>query len=197
MSERLWAINWPSWTYEGISCAAVAFDDVVPFIGKHYPSIFATEPDRFFEEKMTPAKRRFLGECDAFLFRRGDVEAGIAIGHPTDWSTYYVRTMALLPEFREVGFTTEWVIRLGETLRTVGVERMECETSPANAPVHRMCLTTGWIQTGLVNTERWGSMIRYTRYLADEPKRVFHRQFINAPTTRRKNESQSSKGVPR
>src|SRR6516225_5347903 len=84
MSERLWAINWPSWTYEGISCAAVAFDDVVPFIGKHYPSIFATEPDRFFEEKMTPAKRRFLGECDAFLFRRGDVEAGIAIGHPTD-----------------------------------------------------------------------------------------------------------------
>lgn len=149
-------------------------------MARHYPSIFASEPDRFLAEAMTEAKRRFLAEADVFLFRKAGADVGICIAHPSDWSTYYVRSMALLPEIRDHGLAQQWSDFLSTHLRAAGVQRMEAETAPTNVPMQRLFLGTGWVPTGSVNSERWGVMLRYTLFLQQDAQRAFERQFIGS-----------------
>src|SRR5690606_18124616 len=101
-------------------------------IGAHYPHIFEGSYTHFHVEKMTPAQRRFFEEMDAFVFRAGAKTVGLVMGHPTDWSTYYVRTVALLPDARHRGFTAAFGEAIYGPLAAVGVERVEGDTSPAN-----------------------------------------------------------------
>jgi len=181
MSERLWALQWPSWTFGGISVEPGTFEEAAPFIADHYPTIFATEPNRFLEEKMTDAKRRFLAECDVFLFRADAQDVAIGIGHPTDWATYYIRTFALLPQYRDRGVVKEFVEQVAAAVRAVGVELIEFDTSPGNVPMNRAFLRLGCVVTGSLNTDRWGTLLRYTMHLTPESGRVFKSQFMIVP----------------
>src|SRR5262245_10721779 len=101
LSRRLWDIDWAErlpWTLaDGSSVERGSFEDALPFMAENYAGIFGDEPERFLVEGMTDAKRRFWREMDVFVLRCDGVTAGICAGHPSDWSTYYVRTFALLP----------------------------------------------------------------------------------------------------
>lgn len=182
-SERLWDLHWAAWSIGDVGIEPCAFADAMPFIGEHYPRIFPTGPSRFFEEKMSTSKRRFYAECDSFLFRASGAVVGVCICHPTDWSTYYLRTVAILPGHRGRGIFRAFVDKLCETLRAHDVERFELETAPNNIAMNRSMLALGGVVTSTSNTERWGAMLRYTRYLAADPARVFERQFIAVPVS--------------
>jgi len=185
MSKRWWDLEWPAYSYEGISVEVASFDEATPFMAKHYPTIFATEPDRFLNEKMTDAKRRFLEESDVLVFRSGGADVGLCLGQPTDWSTYYVRSFALLPEVRDRRFASEFQVWIAATLKGIGVQRMEAETSPANVPMNRLFQSAGWMVTAMVNSERWGTALRYTRFLEPQAEEAFRRQYVSAPTNSR------------
>lgn len=180
-SERLWGLEWPTWTCNGVTIEPTTFEAVTPFIAEHYPSIFATEPNRFLEEKLTPAKRHFLAECDVHQFRADGRVIGIAMGHPTDWATFYVRSIALLPKYRGRGVARQYFHELGSTLGAAGADRLEIETSAGNTPMNQLLLKHGFVITGTLNTDRWGAVLRYTRFLAPEARRVFDRQFMIVP----------------
>jgi hypothetical protein len=107
--------------------------------------------------------------------------AGVWIGHPSDWSTFYARSMALLPEFRGRGFFLDFFTRVAATLKGAGVERIESETAPTNVAVNLGFVRLGWVVTGTVNTDRWGTMLRYTKFLSPEAERCFQRQFLAVP----------------
>jgi hypothetical protein len=195
MSKRLWGITWPEWKLGGIDCVPSTFAEVEPFITEHYPSIFANEPDRFLREEMTPAKRRFVEVCcDTYIFRDQHRTVGVWIGNPVDWSSYYCRTIALLPQYRDRGLFNEFVVRLTEALRDVGVERLEGETAPTNLPMNRGLLALGWIVTASVNSERWGTMLRYTKFLTESSERCFRRQFIHTAHTESRPMNRVTKG---
>jgi hypothetical protein len=103
------------------------------------------------------------------------------MGHPTDWSTYYVRSMAFLPECRERGWADQFVKGICEPLRKAGCLRWECECSPANLAVMRLLTSNGHLQTGMLTSERWGQVLRFTKYLRDDAEQAFRRQFIYVP----------------
>lgn len=188
MSRHLWDLEWPSWSFDGgIRCEVGAFEDAVPFIEAHYPSIFHDDAGRFLDDRMTPAKRRFLEQSDVFLFREGDAVVGITICHPTDWSTYYIRSTAFLPDARQRGLAVEFASWLEQPLRNVGVQRIEADCSPANAAVNRALLSSGFVVTATLNSERWGAMLHYTRYLSDEAAACFQRQFLSVPNNGKRN----------
>jgi hypothetical protein len=187
LSQRLWGLEWSKelpWQLDGCTVEHGTFADALPFMGEHYGRIFGWEPDRFHVEQMSEAKRRFGDEMDVFVFRADGKTVGVAAGHPTDWSTYYVRTFALLKEYRDRGWCLEWTERIGEPLRRVGCERWEGECSPANVAMIRMLTSRGCLITGTVNSERWGAMLRFGRLLNDDARAAFTRQFIHAPTGR-------------
>jgi hypothetical protein len=171
------------WTFDEIAVESASFDEALPFIQEHYPSIFgssASEP-RFVASPMTEAKHRFCTASDVFLFHMGSRIVGLLLANPADWSTYYMRSVAILPQFRERRLLTRFMERSYDPLRKAGVERIEGECSPANTPMMRMLVGQGFLVTSTANSERWGSTVRFTKFLTEDHEAVFLRQFSNLP----------------
>lgn len=177
-SERLWNLRWPTRQFGTTSISPATFSDAASFVAEHYPKIFPSQPGLWLEEKMTAAKRRFLEESDVLLFRDEGRIIGICVCNPVDWATYYIRTLAILPEHRRRNIVDELGVLFDETLRCAGVERIEAETAPSNVVMNRFFLGHGWMVTATVNSERWGTLLRYTKFLTSESERTFRRQFL-------------------
>lgn len=190
LSKRLWDLDWDGvlpWMFDEVAVESAPFDDALPFIREHYPSIFGTEGGdaRFLPSPMTEAKRRFCDESDVFLFRVGGRTVGLLMANPVDWSTYYMRSVAILSDFRERHLLTRFMERSYEPLRKAGVERIEGECSPANTPMMRMLVGQGFLVTSTANSERWGLTARFTKFLTEDHEAVFLRQFSGLPLKRK------------
>ena len=190
LSQRWWGLDWRDvlpFHFDGGRAEFATMADVLPFVKEHYPAIFGAKDveSRFLESPMTEAKRRFFAEMDCFLFRvDGDV-AGVFMAHPSDWNSYYVRSTALLPQYRGRRLLGRLLQRLEDPLRAAGVERVETEVSPANAPMIRTIGEQGFIVTGQTATERWGLLLRYTRFLSHEANAVFRRHYVGMKVSKR------------
>jgi ribosomal protein S18 acetylase RimI-like enzyme len=189
-SRRLWGLDWrrtTPWTFDDIRVESAVFDEALPFMREHYASIFGSQPNecRFLASPMTPAKRRFCDESDVFLFRDAGRTIGLMMANPADWSTYYMRSVAVLPEYRDRRLLTRFMTASYAPLREAGVERIEGECSPANAPMMRMLVGQGFLVTSTANSERWGATVRFTKFLSEEAESVFLRQFNSVTPTRK------------
>ena len=125
MSQRLWNLDWRAalpWHFDDGRAEFATPEAALPFVQEHYPAIFGQKDleGRFLPSPTTEAKRRFFLEMDYFVFRVGDDVAGVLMGHPTDWTTYYIRSAALLPEYRERRVLTQFLDRLDQPLRAAG-----------------------------------------------------------------------------
>ena len=191
LSRRLLSLDWRivlPWELEGGRAEFATQHDVLPFMREHYPSIFAQSDfaGRFLPSPMTEAKSRFFSEMDYFVFDVEGETAGVFMAHPSDWTTYYLRSTAILPRFRERHLITSFFERLDEPLRAAGVERIETDCSPANLPIVRMLSGRGYVVTGTLSTERWGLLLRYTKFLSEEAHAAFTRQYTAMPFSRRR-----------
>ncbi len=185
LSERWWDLDWrhhAPWSFDGIWAEAATFEEVMPFMAEHYPTIFADGGDRFLDSPFTEKKKRFCEELDWFVFRDGERVAGICAGHPTDWSTYYLRTAALLPEYRGRGLVPRLYEKFWAPLARLGIERVEGDVSPGNTPMLHMLMGLGFLVNAAVNSERWGAMLHVTKFLSPKAESVFMRQFCCVPT---------------
>jgi ribosomal protein S18 acetylase RimI-like enzyme len=202
MSARLWDIRWKKLfprRFDEVTASAVTFDEALPFVMQHYARIFGTQGSdaRFLADPLTETKRRFCGEMDVFRYSAPEGVVGVIMGHPTDWSTYYIRSAAFLPEYRNRHFGSSFLDTIYEPLRQAGCERIEVETSPANMPMVRIMSSQGFFVTSTVSSERWGYMLRFTKFLKSEAEVAFRRQYCvgsppaaaansSTPTQRRK-----------
>jgi len=190
LSQRWWGLDWREvlpFHFDDARAELATMDDVLPFINQHYPTIFGANDveSRFHENPMTEAKRRFSAEMDCFVFRVDGEVAGIFMAHPSDWNSYYVRSTALLPQYRGRRLLGRLLRSLEDPLRAAGVERVETEVSPANAPMIRTIGEQGFIVTGQTATERWGLLLRYTRFLSHEASAVFRRHYVAMKVSKR------------
>ncbi|MFO7178353.1 MAG: hypothetical protein DIU78_006615 [Pseudomonadota bacterium] len=189
LSVALWNVSWDDvLPYRFGSDGAVVrwstFENVRPFIEQNYARIFE-EPagDTPFtqETSMNRAKARYYAIfADVFEFLYRNETIGILICTPLDWSTYYIRTAALLPEHQG----RQWVWRfvsevLFDYLAPLGVERVEFDVSPANMAMLHLAARNRCNPTGTLLTERWGSQVRFTRFLNPQREAVFLDQFCN------------------
>ncbi len=187
LSFRLWALDWGRHLPESVDGIVVDVGsysrDVEPFIAEHYPSIFEDPfvEQRFLAEKMTDAKRRFLREMDPFVFRDCGRVVGVVLGHPLDWSTYYWRSIAILNEYRGRGLLTSFMGQCNSVLRGESVGRLEIECSPANIPMMNVLLKLGYVVTSTSPSDRWGVLVRWTKFLNAEANGVFLRQYCVVP----------------
>ncbi len=182
LSQRLWDLDWAPhtpWRFGDVEVESAPFDDALPFMRAHYAAIFeATSREaRFLTDPMTAAKERFCREMDAFLFKQAGTTVGVLMAHPSDWSTYYMRSAAFLPEFRGQGLLSRCVEATFEPLRAAGCERVEVECSAANGVVVHMLSGLGFAVTAMQSSERHGSMIRFTKFLREDAEATFVRQF--------------------
>jgi hypothetical protein len=182
LSLKLWDLDWRRilpWTFEEVTVESGTFEDALPFITENYARIFGTDDgqSRFLVEPMTPAKRRFGAEMDVFLFRAEGKVIGVVMGHASDWSTYYLRTAAYLPEYRSRHLVQGFFEAMCAPLRDAGVVRVESDVTPTNVPMMRAHLGQGFIVSSTTTSERWGLVARMTKFLQDDAEAIFVRQF--------------------
>src|SRR5688572_5210779 len=124
LSQRLWGLDWSKhtpWQFDDVTVVSARFEDALPFVDEHYAQIFGTAERGFLSEAMTEAKQRFCSLCDVFLFQARGKTVGVLTSNPGDWSTYYMRSCAVLPEYRDRGLMAGVCIAMEEPLRSVGV----------------------------------------------------------------------------
>jgi hypothetical protein len=182
LSRRLWDLDWREqlpWCFDEIKVEHAEFDDALAFMQTHYPNIFEAESraSRFLHDPMTPAKLRFCREMDVFVFCDAANTVGIVMAHPADWSTYYVRSAAFLPSYRGRHLQTRWFEAIDAPLRAAGVERLEAECAPSNAVSVSKLNKLGFVVTATSNTERFGALVRFTKFLQEDAEATFLRQF--------------------
>ncbi|MBX3208709.1 MAG: GNAT family N-acetyltransferase [Labilithrix sp.] len=192
MSQRLWGIDWNGvlpWHFDDIRVEYARFVDVLPFMAELFPQTFNVGR-QWFQEEMTEAKRRYGDEMDIFVFRDGDKIVGVITGNPSDWSTYYWRMVAILPEYRQRDLLRLFTERCFTPFREAGVRRMEVDTSPANRATVRHFSSQGFIVTSTLTSERWGLSLRFTKFLDEDAERVYTTQFLDVPKIATKERSQ-------
>jgi GNAT superfamily N-acetyltransferase len=175
------------WTFRSLTVEHGTVDELLPFVTNHHANLFgAADDQRWRSETLDGNKLRFIEDSDIFLIRAEGRTVGALVGHPSDSSTYYVRSMALLPEYRGRGTYPQLMQHLASVLRAAGVERLEGDTSPANWNSIITCARLGFVATGTLNSDRWGALVRVTWFLNVEAEDVFHNQYCAGTWPRRR-----------
>ncbi len=176
LTERVLGFEWQTIDL-GDDVVAIAHDRAraLGFVERNYAQIFGTTKAtaRFLVEPLGDAKRRFTEEMDVHVLLQREEALGVAMGHLTDWSTYYWRTLAFLPEKQSHGVGRRFIQRVCDQLRDAGVRRVEAECLPTNAAIQHCLAAAGFVATGAVASERWGFLLRMTKFLDEEAKAAF------------------------
>lgn len=182
-SRQIYGIDWsehfPATIAEGVRLEPASLPEALAFTSAHYARIFGEHAadGRFFVDPSTPARRRFLEASDRFVFREDGAIIGLLLGNPVDWSTYYWRSVAFLPEHQGRGLLAAALERTDAVMREAGILRVEGEAAPVNYRQVRLLLRLGYCVTGSANSERWGTLLRFTKYLCAEAEERFVLQF--------------------
>lgn len=134
------------------------------------------------------AKRRYLeSTCDFMELRHDARTVGVLIGEPEDWGSYYVRSFAVAPAYQRAALIRRFVREcLFEPLAAAGVERVIADTSPANVAMARLFSELRFYATGHNLSERWGPLVRYTKFLDAQSEAAFAERFgCGAPSRHR------------
>ncbi len=190
LSEGLWGIDFrahfPLVVRSGpstiVTADVVTVDELDRFTGERYRSLFGVGDDsQFWRAAPSAARRQYLRRaCDLFLFRDGPDPVGLFVGNPLDWSSYYIRSTAFLPEYRGNALYQGFLAHAFEVLRAAGVARIEAETAPSNLACVAALLRQGFFASGSVLSEQWGACTRFTKHLDLDAQSVFLDRFCRA-----------------
>jgi hypothetical protein len=185
LSETVWGLDWSKHlpaklTDDGIVIQVSTYDEASPFIGDKFAAMFEEDPaaSPFLQGKATDAKTRYYRLCaDFFAFRHDESTVGVLVCNPIDWSTYYIRFCAFLPEYQGRQLLQRFFPEFFRILKLAGVERVETETSPSNLAVMHIMNRFRFNNIGTILSERWGALVRFAKFLDEESEDVFLRQF--------------------
>ena len=183
MSWQLWGIEWEQalpFESGGFRAEASNYTKAKDFIAANYATVFEEDAESSpFATDLSAAKQRYYQVFgDFFEFFHGDELAGLLVCTPTDWSSYYIRSAAMIPKFQGHRIIQNFYTSvLFPTLQRAGVERVEFDTSPSNMAMMHIATRLRFNNTGTILSERWGAMIHFTKFLSTDKEDVFLRQF--------------------
>ncbi|MCG8591078.1 MAG: hypothetical protein MJE66_17435 [Proteobacteria bacterium] len=185
LSESVFGVEWDRWLPRplgggGAVLRAAEAGEVEAFLTEHQGEIVAPERarTRFGRFGASPAQARFSElAMDSFAIERGGRTVGIFVGQAWDWSTYYLRYLAMLPEARGCGSVAGIIEDFGEWLAPHGFERLEVDVSVSHLAQLRRMIGCGFYVMGTLQSERWGALVHLVRFLSQSHEDVFLDQF--------------------
>ncbi len=189
LTALLWGINWRDHmplaaSDDGIMVELADVDAAERFARENFGEIFGESLARRRgedQETVVRARSAFVGHvCDVFAFRNGDVTVGMFVGNPVDWSTYYIRSLTFLESYQGRTLHHRLLKLLFRTLAERGVERVEAETAPTNAPCISALLKHRFVASGTSLSDRWGALCKFTCYLGEVQRCEFFDRFSHS-----------------
>lgn len=183
-SARLWDVPWSE--LFPLTISGDLRVEKVPFatLGRYIQSIPPTESrniiagaERMFRLDLDhPSRERFYEEMgDFFLFFDADRPVGYFVCTVHDWSTYYFRSIFIERSHRRRGLAEALMQHLIDNLH--GVTRIEGDVPPTNTANFCALVKLGFLASGVANSERWGSVVHFVKYLDPAHEQTFRRCF--------------------
>lgn len=164
---------------DGITAVAGDFTRIGRFLNEQF-SVFSEEAQGSVPNYIVRNRKLdyLRADCDLIELRLEEQTIGALIGAPEDWSSYYVRVFAMQREFQRPGMIRRFIRDcLFTPLTEHGVERICADTSPSNVAMSRLLTELHFHVTGSQLSERWGPLVRYTRFLSPACEAEFRRKF--------------------
>jgi RimJ/RimL family protein N-acetyltransferase len=185
LSWSIWDLDWSNHlpltlTDDGLTVEPSTFSDVLPFIVENFASMFEEDPaaSPFLKGRTTEAKAQYYRRCaDVFAFKDGPDTVGVFVCTPVDWGTYYIRFASFLPAYQGRQLLQRFFPNFFRILKEAGIERVETDTSPSNFAIMHIMNRFRFNATGTMLSERWGGVIRFTKFLDEASEDIFLRQF--------------------
>jgi len=159
-----------------------SFEVCHDFYINNYEKIYQSDEGqvRFFQEEPGAAKNRYYKEAgDFFEFYASGHLVGIFVGTPSDWSTYYIRNISILPDYQNKKISQIFYKKLLMILDDHSVARVEVDISPGNLRHLHIFTKLQFKVTGLKLSERWGALVQLTRFLVPQAEDVFDTQYCS------------------
>jgi hypothetical protein len=139
---------------------------VMRFISEHFPRFSEEAQGSATDARHSTVKSGYLQRCDIIELHTEQRTVGVIVGAPEDWSTYYVRVFAVASDFQKHALVRRFAREcLLEPLAACGVQRVTAETSPSHRAMARLFAELDFHVTGQQLTDRWGPLVRYTKFL--------------------------------
>ncbi len=123
-------------------------------------------------------KESFYHHCvDNFALYCDGRMVGYASINLQDWSTYYLRYINVLPEYRGHKVIVNIVEFIIDTIQAYGITRVQADVSVNNHSQLAKHVRMGFLVTGNTQCERWGSMVHLTKLLDEKANAVFSKQY--------------------
>jgi hypothetical protein len=183
-SSRMYGFDWgqyfPMKISEDEEIRMVNFEVAASFIKENHAEIFEQDQwgNPFLKEDSQKSKQYYYEEmADCFMFCKGDINYGIYIGTPIDWSSYYIRFGALIKAFRNGGRTQFLIEHIVNVLRMNSFGRVETDVAPSNLANIHVYNKLQFNINGITLTERWGALLHFTKYLNLTGEKIFLDQY--------------------
>ena len=172
MSTMLWGVDLNKGlprvlSNDGVVAVAGELARVRNFLAAEFPWFGEETLGAELHAHIVSAKQCYLRTaCDLIELQHRERTVGVLVGAPEDWSTYYVRMFAIVQSYQRPSMTRRFVREcLFDPLGAHHVERVVGDTSPANLGMARLFNELHFHVTGNQLSDRWGPLIRYTRFL--------------------------------
>lgn len=187
LTGELFGISWETYFPHklgdtNVKAVHCSFSEALDFLKLHYNRINGIDPSTsaFFNNESNEQRRRFYERCgDFFLFVDGSKTVGSFCGNPIDWSSYYLRNVAILPEYQGFGLFQSFMSYYISVLAKHGINRVETEVAPSNLINVHVFNKLQFNVSGYANTDRWGTFIQFTKYLNPDCEAVFLDRFCS------------------
>ena len=183
-SQRMWGFSLAETlprvlTRDGITAITGDYSRMGRFLASEFGMFYEESQGAVPDYIVRNRKSEYLRDaCDLIELRHEDNTIGVLMGAPEDWSTYYVRIFALRRSYQRPAMTRQFIRDcLFDPLTEHGVERICADTSPANIAMSRLFTELHFHVTGSQLSDRWGPLVRYTRFLSPACEAEFLRKF--------------------
>jgi ribosomal protein S18 acetylase RimI-like enzyme len=197
LTPKLWGIDWerhfPLALYStGVTVEVSNAKEIFKFASENSSLIYGSPIKEipFLIQSSGPARERYYEEAgDFFAFKKSGKTVGICVGNAHDWATYYIRNIAILPEFQGMALYQSLLKHLLKCLTDFKVARVDIDVAPTNFS-HLHILNKFQFQiSSLQCSERWGVLVRLTKFLDPKNKTVFEQQFCCGAKTKKSSQS--------
>jgi hypothetical protein len=178
---------------DGVTAMPGTLAGVAEFVSTEFAALIE-ESATVMRASTAQAKEWFLGTAsDLIELQHEGRTVGVIVGAPEDWGSYYIRVLAVVQRYQRPALMRRFVREcLYEPLQAHGVERVVADTSPANIAMSRTFSEQHFHVTGHHLSDRWGPLVRYTKFLDAASEAAFQRRFVGiapANSNRRKEDA--------
>jgi RimJ/RimL family protein N-acetyltransferase len=184
LSAQFWGVDLlralpRTMTSDGVQAVPGDIVRIREFLAQSFPRLTEEAHKGAANAVSMDAKRRYLQlGCDLIELIFEGRTVGVLVGAPEDWGSYYVRIFAMLPSFQRPALIRRFGREcLFAPLAECGVQRVVADTSPANLAMARCFSELHFHVTGHQLSDRWGPLVRYTKFLDPACERVFLDRF--------------------